>query len=302
MQRCLRRACGRAASRPFAAPSRWAWAAFLATFGLGHAADGREIPGPTSADEARREAISAIPLARIAPESRGEVEGILRDPSLYRRLPTSVVECRPAMLTYLVENPEVLVEIWRQLGISKVRMQRIDATHFHVSDGAGASGVLTVAEQQCDADAQNRLTLLVDGQYEGPPFQRPLRAKCVLLLRSGSLVESNGRPFVAARLDAFVKFDRTSLELVARLTQPLLGTTADRNFTDTMKFVSNFSLTAEHRPEAIDRLAEELETVDPPRRAELVRVAFECAEQGRRWHETRQATALDPVGLQAERR
>jgi hypothetical protein len=273
--------------------------AHAGTAGQGTAA---EIPGPSTSDEARREATAAIPLARISPQLRPLVEEVVTDPSLYRRMPTSVVDCRPLMFTYLVENPEVLVEIWRQLGISKVQMERLDDTSFRVADNAGASGILTIAEHKCDDQAQNRLTLFVDGQYEGPPFQRPLQARTVLLLRSGSVVEENGRPFVAARLDAFVKFDRASLELVAKLAQPLLGTTADRNFTDTLTFVSNLSLTAERRPQAIDRLAGDLQGIDAARREQFVRVAFDCADRGLEWRDSQARAAIDQASLELPRR
>lgn len=300
MQRCLRRAYGGVAPRH---PLRiLTMLALLAHAGNAGRATAAEIPGPSTSDEARREATAAIPLARISPQLRPLVEEVVKDPSLYRRMPTSVVDCRPLMFTYLVENPEVLVEIWRQLGISKVQMERLDDTSFRVADNAGASGILTIAEHKCDDQAQNRLTLFVDGQYEGPPFQRPLAARTVLLLRSGSVVEENGRPFVAARLDAFVKFDRASLELVAKLAQPLLGTTADRNFTDTLTFVSNLSLTAERRPQAIDRLAGDLQGIDAARREQFVRVAFDCADRGLQWRDGQARAAIDQASLELPRR
>src|SRR5690606_6116239 len=93
--------------------------------------------------------------------------------------------------------------------------------------------------------------------------------------------------FVAARMDAFIKLDRMGLELVAKAVHPFVGQTADRNFTDTMLFVSNLSYTAEKRPEAIEQVAIDMQDLDQPRRQGLIKVAYECAEAGKQWEQTR---------------
>ena len=100
----------------------------------------------------------------------------------------------------------------------------------------------------------------------------------MLLLRSGSIEETDGRPYVAARLDSFVRFDRASLELIAKAVHPFVGKTADRNFTDTLAFVSNFSHTAERRPDAVSRLVDELRSVPASKRQQLSELAYKCAD------------------------
>lgn len=234
-------------------------------------------------------------LRKIDPAFRQPVSDVLEDTSLYRRLPTTVVDCRPEMFSFLTQNPEVLVEIWRVLGLSQAELTRTGDTMFRFSDGGGTTGHMHIVEQKCDEAAQNRIVMYAEGNYEGKPFHRPLTAQCVLLMRSGSVVESNGRPYVAARLDCFVRFDRTSLELVAKAVQPWVGKTADRNFTDTLMFVSNFSYTAERRPETIDRLAGALRRVDVRRRTALSSLAVKCAS-----HATAEPTGLAPVGVALE--
>ncbi|MEM9657453.1 MAG: hypothetical protein AAF961_03745 [Planctomycetota bacterium] len=232
----------------------------------------------TTSDAARQDALRSISLRRIDPAYREAIKQVLADTTLYRRLPTTVVDCRPAMFTFLTQNPEVLVEVWRVLGLSNAELVRTEQRKFRFSDGGGTTGDLVIVEEKCDAAAQNRIVMYARGQYEGKPFSRPLSAECVLLLRSGSMKERSGRPFVAARLDSFVRFDRRSLELIAKAVHPWVGRTADRNFTDTLTFVSNFSFTAERRPEAIDRLAGELRRVDAQRRSGLSTVALECSQ------------------------
>ena len=230
----------------------------------------------TTSAEARADAIEVISLKRIDPKYRDAVGAVLQETSLFRRLPTQVVDCQPAMFTFLTKNPEVLVEVWRELGITKVELERVDEKSFRMSDNAGTTGTLTIVEQACEPGAQNRFVMFAEGGYEGKPFSKPVHAQCVLLLRSGSVVEHDGRTYVAARLDSFIHIDRASLEVFAKVVQPLVGRIADRNFADTVSFVGGFSQAAEIQPARIKHLAESLENVSVSRQRELAKIAYDC--------------------------
>jgi hypothetical protein len=247
--------------------------------------------GASTSEEAKADARRSVRLAKIEPAYQQAVRDVLANPSLFRRLPTSVVDCHPDLFTFLAQNPEVLVQIWRHLGVSQVQLTRIDEKTFDISDGAGTTGKLVVVEQTCEPNAQNRIVMYAEGSYEGKPFQQPLSASCVVVLTSGSVEETNGRRYVASRLDSFIKLDRRSLELVAKAVHPFVGQTADRNFTDTMSFVSNLSYTAETRPDVVEKLADDVKKLDQPRRAQLTKLAYECAEAGKRWQLARGQTA-----------
>jgi hypothetical protein len=273
-------------------------AALASLFTLACPAAGEEQHEASTSQAARQEARRAVPLAKVDPAYRRQVSEVLADPSVFRRLPTNVVDCQPEMFTFLAQNPEVLVEIWRELEVSRVELIRTGANRFDLRDNAGTTGRLVVVEQTCEAAAQNRIVMYAEGQYEGKPFSRPVGARCVLLLRSGSVRETNGRQYVAARLDSFVKLDRASVEIMAQVAHPFVGRTADRNFADTLGFISNLSYTAERRPAAIDDLAGELENVDATRREGLSTVAHRCAEAGAAWELSR-AEQAEPIVEQA---
>lgn len=245
----------------------------------------------STSDATQAESRRSIPLAKIDPQFRPAVAAVLADPTIFRRMPTSVVDCQPELFTFLAQNPEVMVEMWRHLGVSHVTLTRLDERTCKISDGAGTTGTIVVVEQTCEPGAQNRIVMLANGSFEGKPFQQPISAQCVLVLTSGSKDETNGRRYVAARMDAFIKLDRMSLALVAKAVHPFVGQTADRNFTDTMLFVSNLSFTAEKRPEAIEQVAIDMENLDQPRRQGLIKVAYECAEAGRQWEMSRSRQA-----------
>lgn len=233
----------------------------------------------TSAD-ARQAAIAAIPFDKIDARYRQLMSQVIDDSTLYRRLPTQIVDCDPAMFTFMAQNPDALVEIWKQLGISRVSLERIDENSFSMADGVGTTGKLFIVEQTCEENAQNRIVMFGEGAYEGKPFTRPVHAQSVLLLRSGSIVETNGRTFVAAQLDTFLRIDRTSLEIFAKAIQPLVGRTADRNFADTMTFLSGFSQASEARPEQIERLVVNLPRIKAERQQQLVRIAYQTSKHG----------------------
>lgn len=262
-------------------------AAVLSLFAAVATAQASEQSEASTTAESRDEARRAIPIAKIDPAYRKSVGEVLADPSIFRRLPTNVIDCQPELFTFIAQNPDVLVAIWRQLGVSGVELTRTGANTFRLSDGVGTTGNMTVVEQNCDAAAQNRIVMYVEGVYEGKPFNKPISAQCVLLLRSGSTKETNGRVYVATRLDSFVKLDRASIELVAKALHPFVGQTADRNFADSLTFVSNLSFTAEKRPENVANLAGQLTGVQPGQKLELARLSHVCAESGRQWRLTR---------------
>ena len=268
------------------------------------AVDPGEPPGQqtsheaSTSDKARREAAAAIPLAKIDAAHRQAVREVVQAPSVFRRLPTNVIDCRPELFTYFAQNPDVLVSIWRTMGLSRVELTRTGERTFDLSDGAGTKVKLTIVEQSCDGSAQNRIVMYAQGGYEGKPFPRPITAQCVLLLRSGSVVETNGRQYVAARLDSFVKLDRPTTEIMAKAASPFVGKTSDRNFADTLAFIANFSYTAENRPEAIAKLSDRLQQVDAPRRAELTTIASRCAEANDEWRVSRAEGPVVKVSAQ----
>lgn len=252
-----------------------------------------ETAPSTTSRKARNEAIRAIPIKRIAPEYRRQIQVVLADTTVYRRLPTVAVDCYPPLFTFMAQNPEVLVQVWRQLGISNVDLRRTGKNTFRMTDSVGTVGQLTIVEQLCDDQAQNRIVMIAEGSYDGKPFKTPVRADCVLLLRSGSIKETNGRQYVAARLDTFLRIDRASLELFAKVVHPLVGKMADRNFSDTIHFVGNMSQASAARPATVERLANSLPHVSADGKNQLVSITQQCAEQRSATADARLARAAE---------
>jgi hypothetical protein len=221
----------------------------------------------------------AIPWKQIAPQYRRAAQRVVNDASLYRRLPTRVIDCDPDVFTFLLQHPEVVVDVWRVMGISQIALDKMPNGAYRGSDSLGTVGTVRYVHTHWGNNAENIAVIYADGAYDGKPFVKPLKAQSVILLRSESVQESNGRHYITVRIDSFMKIEQMGVELVAKTVQPWISQTADRNFIETLTFVSNFSRTAETNPQGMKRLATRLNAVDQPTREELVALCFRTAER-----------------------
>jgi hypothetical protein len=233
----------------------------------------------TSSRAARNEAMRAIPWRQITPQYRHAAQDVVTDASIYRRLPTRIIDCDPEIFTFLLQHPEVVIDVWRVMGISQVALDKMPSGAYRASDSAGTTGTVRFLHASWAKDAENTLVVFGDGAYDGKPFVKPLKAQSLILLRSGSVKEANGRSYITVRIDSFVKIEQMGVELVAKTVQPWITKTADRNFIETLTFVSNFSRTAEKNPQGMKRLATRLNAIDQPTRDELVSLCFRTAER-----------------------
>jgi hypothetical protein len=212
----------------------------------------------------REDALRGIPLKNLPAEAQPKVAAVLNDTSIFRRLPTQTIDCDPALFHFLVANPDVVVNIWRTMGVTNVSMDRLDAEHFRASDGDGTT---------CRAEFvfHNHDTHIIygEGLYDGPMFPRPIRGQCVAVLKTAEIRETNGRYYITARMDMFLHVDNTGVELIAKMFQSWLGKTIDHNFTETVAFLGNISNTSETNPPGMRKLAGRLSKVDPDRRTQF---------------------------------
>jgi hypothetical protein len=234
---------------------------------------------PTSSHAARDEAIRAIPWQKLGPNEQRLARAIVNEAAIYRRLPTRIIDCNPAMFTFLVQHPEVVADVWRVMGVSRVKLDKLGDGAYRGTDGLGTTGTVRFLMSEWGNDAQNTALVLADGAYEGRPFVMPLRAKTIVLMRSSAVKERNGRYYVTVRADAFVHVEQVAVEIAAKTVQPWVNATADRNLIETLSFVSNFSRTAEKNPDGMKRMAARLTTVDEPTRSQLVQLCYQTAER-----------------------
>lgn len=223
--------------------------------------------------QARDDATRSIPFDKLPDDMQAKIKAVVQNPSLFRRVPVQVIDCDPNLYLFLVRHPEVVVNIWQVMGISKVTLDRIGANTYKGDDAAGTTGTIRLCYSNHDTQV-----LYAEGAYDGPMFSQPVQAQCVLVLRAGYVQETNGRYYISNRLDAFIHVDHVGLDLVARTFSPLVTKTVDINFRETAAFVGVVSRTAAANPQGIRRLAGKLTGLDDDVRVEFTRLSDEVAK------------------------
>jgi hypothetical protein len=251
----------------------------------------------TSSRQAREEAVRSIPLDKLAQQDRQRVAATLQANGIYRRLPVQVNECDPDLYLFLVRNPEVVVNIWEVMKISNVALHRTGKDTFRATDGAG-----TLCDvKYCYSDHETQV-IYAEGSYDGPLFKKPINARCVLLLKSGYMRETNGKYYVTSRMDTFIDIDHAGVEMLAKTLQPLVNRAADYNFVETAAFLSQVSRTSEANPAGVGRLSRKLTNLEPEVRDRFAELAMEV---GRKAHErgtmAQTSAEVTPASTSAER-
>jgi hypothetical protein len=233
----------------------------------------------TSSRAARDEAIRAIPWRNMAPADRQRAQSVIKNTSIYRRLPTRVIDCDPDMFAFLIAHPEVVIDVWQLMGISRLTVDKLPDGSYRGTDGAGTTGNVRYLHNSSTPDGRVLTVVYANGAYDGKPFPTTLKAQSILVLRSSAIQETNGRRYITVCVDSFVAIEQMGFEIVAKTVQPWLNKTADRNFIETLSFISNFSRTAEKNPQGMQRLATRLPSIDDPTRTRLVQICYRAADR-----------------------
>ena len=194
----------------------------------------------STSDAARHDAMKSIPLERLAPEDRASVSSVLANVSVFRRLPTKVVDCDPDMYQFLVRHPDVMVNIWEVLKLSKLQLRQIEENQFQMTEQSGTATHFRFMYQSRDTHV-----IYGEGTYEGPLLARPVKGRGVVVLKTSCVRDVNGRSYITSRLDCFLAIEPAGAELLTKTVSPLLGKTVDNNFAQTVAFAGSLSHTAE---------------------------------------------------------
>lgn len=251
--------------------------------------------GGSSSAAARRAALEALPLERIATPYRQQVEQCLRETTLYRHLPTKTLACDRDLLTFSLHKPEAIVDIWRVLGISRLALDPAGPQQWRLSDGYGTVGGLRLVYREHHGHA-GLMVFHGRGAYTGPLAPRTLSGSCVLLIRHASAgATATGREQQTIEIDAFIDMDGKGLEIVTRTLQPLIVRSAAANLHEICLFMSSLSQAAETNPEGVVRLVSRLPQTEPADKESLAGIA-RAASRSR----VRTAAAINEEQMQAE--
>jgi hypothetical protein len=246
----------------------------------------------TSSREARESAIQRIPFGQLTNEASARLRSVIDNASYFRRMPTETVECDQEMYAFLVRHPEVVVNIWEVMGVTKVSLQRLGPYQLRGNDGAGTSSNMDLVFGNDSLHIYH-----ANGAYQGNLWPRELSGKCVVLLHNRPASGKSGDARMVTSMDVFMKLDNVGADLVVKTLGPLVGKTADYNFSECASFFAQISQTAQQNPFGLQQLAKKLNNVEPRVRDQFV--ATTLAVSQRNGTLASQTTANPPLTAKA---
>ncbi|HEY4313802.1 MAG TPA: hypothetical protein VGN12_30460 [Pirellulales bacterium] len=220
----------------------------------------------------RDEAVRLIPHDKLSEDGRKKVASVMSQVSIFRRLPTQVIACDPKLYLFLIEHPDMVVNMWEVMDVSDMRLEKTGPDSYRANDGVGTEGAVEYLYRSYDTHI-----MYAEGSYSGPLFINPVHGKCLLVLKTGYVREPDNQYYITCRLDTFIQLQNVGVEFVAKTFQPLVGKTADHNFRETASFLSMISHSAEQEPRALVHLASKLTKVPEEDRGELCDLASEIS-------------------------
>ncbi len=231
-----------------------------------HAQEVSSYSKATTSRVAKEDAIRGIPFQSLSPDAQQRLAAVIKKPTMFRRMPITVIQCDPEMHRFSVRHPEVIVNIWQLMGITSVTAQRTAPYVLNSSDGVGTTTDIELIYGDNDTHV-----LLCEGSYDGPLFRKPLTGRCVLVLKSGTVQTDRGYQ-ITNRLDVFLQIDHAGLDIFAKTLHPLLGKSADVNFTESMKFLERMSNASEKNNDGMQHMVGRLQSVQPAIRQQFKQV------------------------------
>lgn len=231
--------------------------------GDGHAVVAELIKPGDSGRRQRLEASSQLPLEKLSSAAQQQVQHILKDLSLYRRLPTLEIDADRRAYEFFTSHPDVAVSIWRAMEISNVQMWQTGPNSYDMDTRDGTTGTVEVLLR-----SPENCLILCDGHLQSPGISRPIRARALLHLQSR--FGDNGK--VVHSVDLFVSFPSQTVETIARLISPLSNRIADRNFEEVSLFIEMMSGAMARQPGWVEQVSAKMDGVLASRPQELMQL------------------------------
>lgn len=228
----------------------------------------------SSSRQFRNQAVESIPFQQLNPAAQEKIHEIVDRPSLYRRLPVTTIATDPDYFRFLVRYPEVIVNIWQLMGVTQMTTKRTGPFTLDTNDGAG-----TISNIELVYGNETMHVFYGSGTYEGPVIRKKLTGRCVLVLQTNYSKDAQGQPQATNQLDVFLKIDNATLGLMAKTIQPVVGPTADHNFTESLKFVQRLNSTTEENGPGVQGMATRMDLDDDVREKfiEMAGIVYERA-------------------------
>jgi hypothetical protein len=247
----------------------------------------------SSSRQNREHAAKLIPFSQLNQPTREKISEVVDSASLYRRLPVNSIAADPDYFRFLVRYPEVVVNIWQIMGVTQMSTSRTGPFTIDSDDGVGTTSTLDLVFGN-----ENLHVFFGTGVYEGPVFKRKINGRCVLILRTDYRQDQQGQNHVINQMDVFLKLDNVGASIMAKTIQPIVGSTADQNFLDSLKFIQRLNETTVDNGPGVQHMAYRL-NIDEEVREKFIEAAglvYERASHNRMNLEQQRVTVPSMVG------
>jgi hypothetical protein len=247
----------------------------------------------TSTKAGREQARQAFPLAQLKADQQRLASSVLGDISLFRKLPTVKLPVDSRVYQFFIEHPEVAVQVWKVLGISRLELRKTSAMTYFADTGDGSTGdiqVLLKTPTQC--------VVYCDGMFKSPVLTKPIKARTIVILNSSFQTQADGSQFVTHSVDMFVSFPSLAVETIAKLVSPLSYKYADRNMEEISSFLRMMDLSMARQPGWVEQVVILMEGLQPECRDRLLKLTAEVYVDAQRKARNEKG---EPVSIEAIR-
>ena len=212
----------------------------------------------SSSKQLKEQAIRSIPLQQLSREHQTLVSDVLNRVAVYRRLPSTTINTDPDLFLFMVRYPETMLNIWQIMGVTQMEATRTAPFNLDFDDGVGTEGRVELIY-----GTPNMNIYYGEGIYEGPMLFRRVEGQCVLVLQTEYHRDANGNSQTTSHLDVFIRIDHLAAGVIARTVHPLIGSTADHNFVESLLFLQKLSETSESNNNGVMGLSNRLNGIRP---------------------------------------
>ena len=221
----------------------------------------------SSSKSSRQVSERLLASVRMSREHRLQVSEVLRDTCYFRELPTLRFEVDPRAYSYLADQPDLTVSLWRAMGISKFKIRRTGRDDYSADGGDGTKGTMEVVQRH-----PGHNVILCTGIFKSPLLLRGVKTKSVIHLQTVFARDKQGRTFATHRAFTHVSFPSTTAETAAKMLSPIGNIVLDRNFKEISLFLHVMSLGMSRQPGWVERIAGRMTGVSPEQKKGLLKV------------------------------
>lgn len=225
--------------------------------------EGNTAAAPAKKISAREEAETSIPWEKLTPAANEKLQAVLASSSVFHRSTFQKTTCDHKIYLHLIRYPELVVNMWELMGVSKLRMDRKEDYLINIDDSYGTQSQLELVYGN-----KNLHIFYAEGTYKGSIIPTLSKGKVVLILETKKTQET-GKPVISHRLNMFIQFDKSTNQFVVKTLQGLFLKIVDMNFAETTKFIGQIDEIIQDNPDGMKRLSGRLTRVQKPIREQF---------------------------------